>query len=82
MILSPWPMILRSIPITDFSPVEGELITLLVPVGVVVRGPSGCGPADELRVNHGNPQKVVGEALPTIMARETTEGQPDASAAE
>jgi hypothetical protein len=58
MILSPWPMILRSLPITDFSPVEGELITLLVLVGVVVRGPSGCGPADELRVNMKSPNEI------------------------
>jgi len=26
MILRPWPMILRSFPITDFSPVEGALL--------------------------------------------------------
>ena len=25
MILSPWPMILRSLPMTDFSPVDGAL---------------------------------------------------------
>jgi hypothetical protein len=75
-------MILRSLPITDFSPVEGELITLLVLVGVVVRGPSGCGPVDELRWNMEIPKVQVVRPPPTIMARETTEGQPDASAAE
>ena len=35
---------------TDFSPVEGEVIALSVLVGEAVRG-SGFGPTDELRVN-------------------------------
>jgi len=56
MIFSPWPMILRSLPITDFSPVEGELITLLVLVRGAVRGSGMFGPADGLRVNMEVPQ--------------------------
>jgi hypothetical protein len=61
-------MILRSLPITDFSPVEGELITLLVPVGVVVRGPSGLGSAGELRVNMKSPNEAYSTAgLPTAI---------------
>jgi hypothetical protein len=56
MIFSPWPMILRSFPMTDFSPVEGALITLLVLVGDVVRGSGIFGPADELRVNMETPE--------------------------
>jgi hypothetical protein len=41
---------------TDFSPVEGALITLLVLVGVVVRGSGIFGPVDELRVNMEAPE--------------------------
>ena len=55
--LTPWPMILRSVPITDFSPVEGALIddsALLAQLGRAVR--SGFGSADELRVNMKSPK--------------------------
>ena len=61
MILRPWPMILRSFPITDFSPVEGALIddsALLVLVGRVVRGSSALSSAGELRVNMKSPNEA------------------------
>jgi hypothetical protein len=43
---------------TDFSPVEGALITLLVLVGDVARGSGIFGPADELRVNMKAPYEI------------------------
>ena len=61
MIFSPWPVILRSFPMTDFSPVDGALITLLVLPGDVVRGSGILGPADGLRVNMEAPE-VISEA--------------------
>ena len=59
MILRPWPMILRSFPMTDFSPLDCALITLLVLVGGVVRGSGIFGPADGLRVNMETPEGLV-----------------------
>src|SRR5690349_24123751 len=59
MILRPWPMILRSLPITDFSPVDGVLIDDSAPsvlLGRAVR--SGFGAADELRVNMKSPNTI------------------------
>src|SRR6516225_3270411 len=47
-------MILRSFPMTDFSPLEGAVIdrsTPVPPVGRVVRCSSVCGSTEELRVN-------------------------------
>src|SRR6516165_1003270 len=54
MIFSPWPMILRSLPMTDFSPPDGALIDRcapLAPAGRVVRGSSDLGSAVDPRVN-------------------------------
>src|SRR5215471_178676 len=51
MILRPWPMILRSFPITDFSPVEGALIDASAPMMLLARAVRSGGAADELRVN-------------------------------
>jgi hypothetical protein len=56
-----WPMILRSFPITDFSPLEGALMdgwAPLAPVGRVERDSIGLGSAEELRVNIEVPQGV------------------------
>ena len=56
MILSPWAMIFRSFPITDFSPLEGALIDGCTPPGRVVRASSAFGSTEELRVNIEIPQ--------------------------
>src|SRR5215831_6601407 len=79
MILRPWPMILRSFPITDFSPVEGALIDDSAPMlllGCAVR--SGFGAADELRVNMKSPnefrlalQAPHRNMVPTVPATKT-----------
>src|SRR5262249_14547968 len=71
-------MILRSFPITDFSPVEGALIddsTPLVPFGAAR---SGFGAADELRVNMKSPndnrlalQASHRNMIPTVPATKT-----------
>src|SRR5215831_15696667 len=52
MIFSPWPMILRSLPITDFSPFEGALIDSAF---VLVVRSSTLGSTVELRVNMKSP---------------------------
>src|SRR5262245_47159536 len=54
MIFNPWPMIFRSLPITDFSPLgvlwaRGCGLRTALERGV--RGSSACGSAGELRVN-------------------------------
>jgi len=49
-------MILRSFPITDFSPFEGALIDACAPLGRAVRGSSGLGSVEELRVDMKAPQ--------------------------
>jgi hypothetical protein len=54
-------MILRSFPITDLSPLEGSLIdgwAPLAPVERVVRGSSGLGSVEELRVNMISPNEI------------------------
>jgi hypothetical protein len=48
-------MILRSFPITDFSPLEGALTGDWVPLGRV-RGSSGLGSVEELRVYMKSPK--------------------------
>jgi len=72
-------MILRSFPITDFSPVEGALIDDSAPLlllGCAVR--SGFGAADELRVNMKSPnenrlalQAPHRNMIPTVPATKT-----------
>ena len=54
MILSPCPVILRSLPMMDFSPVAGVDAlnrVLVVPLPFVECGPSFLGSAGEARVN-------------------------------
>src|SRR5262245_18856128 len=68
MIFSPWPMILRSLPMMDFSPLEGALMdgcALLVLPGRVLRGSSVFGSADELRVNIEAPKVLLVKPAPT-----------------
>src|SRR5262249_967622 len=48
MILSPWPMILRSLPMTDFSPLEGGVSDRLA-------GDWVFGSTEALRVNMKSP---------------------------
>jgi hypothetical protein len=55
-------MILRSFPITDFSPLEGALTGDWAPLGRV-RGSSGLGSVEELRVYMNSPDEI-GSALP------------------
>ena len=60
MILSPWPMILRSLPMTDFSPPDGgvrDRCPLLAPLGPVVRD-SVLGSIEEPRVNMKAPDEI------------------------
>jgi hypothetical protein len=56
--LQPLADVLRSFPITDFSPLEGSLIDGWAPLGRAVRGSSGLGAVDELRVNMTSPNEI------------------------
>ena len=77
-------MILRSFPITDFSPVEGALIDDSAPLlllGCAVR--SGFGAADELRVNMKSPNEIRlalqashRNMIPTVPATKTRHQRP------
>jgi hypothetical protein len=75
MIFRPWPMILRSLPMTDFSPLEGALMDgcgpagPLAPAGRVVRGSSAFGSADGLRVNMKSPNLPMKNASSTFVAQ-------------
>jgi hypothetical protein len=58
MIFKPWPMILRSLPMTDFSPLEAAVIDRCAPLAPGVRtGSSGLGSTEELRVNMKTPSQ-------------------------
>src|SRR5438105_13277878 len=63
MILSPWPMIFRSLPMTDFSPLEGALkcdCAPFAPLGRAVRRSIVLGASVGLRWNMESARGVVG----------------------
>jgi hypothetical protein len=63
MILSPWPMIFRSLPMTDFSPLEVALkcdCAPFAPLGRAVRRSIVLGSSVGLRWNMDSPRGVVG----------------------
>src|SRR5215813_15397930 len=69
MILSPWPMILRSLPITDLAPISAALGrrcgwggcgALRLGPALLLIGSSFLGSAVELRVNICSPGGVIG----------------------
>src|SRR6476646_11820693 len=63
MILSPWPMIFRSLPMTDFSPLEVALkcdCSPFAPLGRAVRRSIVLGSSVGLRWNMESPRGIVG----------------------
>ena len=71
MILSPWPMIFRSLPMTDFSPLEVALkcdCAPFAPLGRPVRRSIVLGSSVGLRWNMESPRGVVDRTTVKVAA--------------